>query len=147
MLTCVPVAAAGQLAVPSQLRLVNYFPAHNGWTYMWDRWDPAQIDRDFARIAGLSANTVRVVVEPGTFGYPTPSVQYAQRLATVVRLAGVHGLHVELTLFDWWDAYGEIAQSQQWAQALLAPYVHDARVAVVELRNEIDPGDAVSMTW
>ncbi|MHB8469091.1 MAG: cellulase family glycosylhydrolase [Gaiellaceae bacterium] len=147
MLACAPVAAGAPLAVPAQLRLVNYFPARNGWTYMWQRWQPAQIDRDFARISALAANAVRVVVEPDTFGYPAPSPLYVRRLAIVVGLAAAHGLHVELTLFDWWRRYGELPQSEQWARSLLAPYAGDDRIAAIELRNELDPNDATAVSW
>ena len=46
----------------SEVRLLNYYPAANGWTYMWDRFDPHAIDQDFGRIAGLKFNTVRVSI-------------------------------------------------------------------------------------
>src|SRR5215469_4965197 len=52
------------------LREVNYYPASGGWTYMWSHFDPAAIDRDFARIRALDANTVRIIIQPSVFGFP-----------------------------------------------------------------------------
>ena len=46
------------------LKEVNYYPAADGRTYMWSRFDPTVIDRDFARIRALGANTVRIFIQP-----------------------------------------------------------------------------------
>jgi hypothetical protein len=148
-LVCAPgaAAAAPSFSVPAQLRLVNYYPAYAGWTYMWQRWDPAQIDRDFGRIQSLNANAVRVIVQTNAFGFPTPTVLYRRRLARVLDLASAHGLRVELTLFDWWRSYGRVAASERWARALLAPYGGDAGIACIELQNELDPGNADATAW
>jgi hypothetical protein len=148
MLVALPArAAAAPIVVPQQLRLVNYYPARNGWTFMWDRWDPAQIDRDFGLIAGLDANAVRVIVQPSAFGFPTPTDTAVSRLDTVFALAAAHGLSVELTLFDWWGQYKKIDKSKRWARTLLQRYAGDQRLAAVELRNEIDPHDANAVAW
>jgi hypothetical protein len=64
-----------------------------------------------------------------------------------VSLASAAGLHVQLTLFDWWSEYADRAGSRNWARALLAPYVGDARIAFVELRNEIDPTEPAAIAW
>jgi hypothetical protein len=139
--------AAAPFPVPADLKLVNYYPADDGWTYMWERWKPAEIDRDFARIQGLNANAVRVIVQPSAFGFPDPSPLYQQRLAEVIDLAAQHGLTVELTLFDWWHSYGRVLRSERWARELLAPYANDRRIACIELQNEIDPGNPAAMAW
>lgn len=146
-LAAVPAAGAAAFLVPAELRLVNYYPARNGWTYMWERWDPAQIDRDFALIAGLHANAVRVIVQPASFGFPQPRPDVQARLDHVVRLAASHGLAVQLTLFDWWSDYRRIERSKRWARLLLQPYAGDPRIAAVELRNEIDPLDPGAVAW
>ena len=52
-------------------------------------------------------------------------------------LAAAAGLRVELTLFDWWYAWGDLRGSRTWARALLAPYAGDGRIAAVELKNEL----------
>jgi hypothetical protein len=135
------------LDAPRGLRVVSYYPADAGWTRMWDPWRPARLAADLHRLRSLNANTVRVVVSPPFFGYPEPESKYLDRLGELVSIAAAEGLHVQLTLFDWWGAYRDLAGSKQWASALLAPYVGDPRVAVVELRNEIDPADADAVGW
>ena len=114
---------------------------------MWERWRPDRVAADLRRVRGLNANTVRLVVSPDQFGYPMPTQRYRERLAQAVGLAAAAGLHVQLTLFDWWYEYGDRAGSRTWLRELLAPYVGDARVAFVELRNEIDPADATAVAW
>jgi hypothetical protein len=52
-----------------------------------------------------------------------------------------------LTLFDWWDGFGDIAGSDTWATAVLTPYRDDPGLAFVELKNEIDPADPTAMAW
>ena len=129
------------------LKVMNYYPAHNGWNYMWTRWDTRSIATDFGRIAGLHANAVRLILQPGAFGYPAPRAAMLARLAQVIALAHTHGLRVQLSLFDWWGQYGDIAGSKEWARAVLAPYSHDRRVAFVELQNEMDFANPAAMTW
>ena len=148
--TASPATQQGRLPrldAPRELKVVSYFPANAGWTLMWERWDPARIDADLARAAALRANTVRVVVQATLFGYPDPEAMYLRRLRDFVDLAERRGLHVQLTIFDWWGEYADLAGSRRWARALLEPYVGDPRIAVVELRNEIDPFDPSAATW
>lgn len=136
-----------RLDVPRDLRVVSYYPSDAGWTLMWDRWRPSRVAADLRRLRALNANTVRLVVSPSQFGYPTPAQRYRDRLAQAVSLAAAAGLHVQLTLFDWWFEYADRAGSKRWARTILAPYVGDARVAFVELRNELDPAEASAVPW
>ena len=71
----------------------------------------------------------------------------AARLAQYVDLAAKHGIKVQLTLFDWFGRLDATAQAASWARAVTAPYKGDSRVAFVELLNEVDPGDARTMTF
>ena len=115
---------------------------------MWTRFDADAIDRDFARIAGLRANTVRVIVPARAFGYPEPDPAMSARLERVVGLATDHKLRVELTLFDWWHDYGDVAGSRaRWAAALLSRYAGDERIAFVELKNELQPQVPGAADW
>jgi hypothetical protein len=146
-----PAGVAGsptvpRLDVPRELKVVSYFRPDAGWTEMWTDWRPDRIDADLTRAASLKANTVRVIVQPDLFGYPHPSAKYTARLAEYISLAAAHGLHVQLTLFDWWYSWEDVAGSKTWASELLAPYVNDPRIAFVELRNEILPNEA-TMPW
>jgi endo-1,4-beta-mannosidase len=114
---------------------------------MWRRWDPARIDADFARIAGLGANAVRIIVHPDAFGYPAPDPDRLAELRRTVELAAAHRLTVQLTLFDWWGSYDDTAGSESWAQAVLAPYRDDPAIAFVEVKNEVDPSDPRVDAW
>lgn len=129
------------------LKEVNYFPADNGWSQMWDNWQPASIDADMARLQWLHANAVRIIVPPNTFGFPIPAARYMGELDHVIRSAFAHGLRTHLTLFDGWSSYSDIGGSEQFVSALLAPYHGDPHVMMVELQNEIDPGNSTAMAW
>jgi endo-1,4-beta-mannosidase len=129
------------------LKEVNYYPASSGWTYMWSRFDPTAIDRDFARIRALGANTVRIFIQPPVFGFPTVSPVMADRLSEVIGLAAKHSLWVHLTLFDWWSQYTDISGSKEWVSSLLSRYRDDPRIAVVELQNELDPQSREAVAW
>ena len=136
-----------RLEVPRDLRVVSYYPADAGWTRMWEPWRPQRLAADLRRLRWLNANTVRVVVPAHFFGYPEPEAKYLDRLSELVAIAARNGLHVQLTLFDWWGDYRDVEGSKQWARAVLEPYVGDPRIAFVELRNEIDTADADALAW
>jgi endo-1,4-beta-mannosidase len=129
------------------LKEVNYYPADGGWTYMWTRFNPTAIDRDFARIHALDANTVRIIIQPSVFGFPTVSPVMADRLSEVIRLAAKHSLRVHLTLFDWWSSYTDTQGSKAWVSSLLSRYRGDPSIAVVELQNEINPQNHAAVAW
>ncbi|MDB5059707.1 MAG: glycosyl hydrolase [Chloroflexi bacterium] len=143
-----PVSTASGIATRlSGLKLMNYYPAQNGWSDMWTNWNPGTIDADFQRIRALHGDTVRITVPAYTFGYPHPRPIMLNQLAALLTIAGRHGLRVQLTLFDWWHDYGDIAGSQHWAHAVLAPHAGQHSIAFVELQNEIDPTDPQAMAW
>jgi endo-1,4-beta-mannosidase len=129
------------------LKEVNYYPAAGGWTYMWSHFDPTAIDRDFARIRALNANTVRIFIQPSAFGFPAVHRVMADRLAEVIGLAAKHSLRVHLTLFDWWSDFTDIRGSKEWVSSLLSRYRHDPRIAVVELHNELNPQNPEAVAW
>jgi len=131
----------------SGLKLMNYFPADRGWYLMWTQWDSGVVDADFARIAALGGNGVRLVLHAETIGYPEPSATMLDRLAELVDLAARHGLVVQLTLFDGWSDYTNLAGSTSWADAVLSPYKDDPRIVFIELQNEIDSSNSDAMIW
>lgn len=139
-----PRAVEHQLA---GLKLVDYFPAHHGWSKMWTQFDPHAIADDFSRIRQLNGNAARIIVRPDAFGFPQPRLAMLKRLARVVRIAGAHRLRVELTLFDGWDRYSDLAGSRRWARSLLSRYGGDARIAYVDLHNEINFGPKGGIGW
>jgi hypothetical protein len=140
-------AETRRLDVPRDLRVVSYYPSNAGWTRMWEPWRPDRIEADLRRLRGLNANTVRVVVPAHFFGYPEPDGEKLDRLRELVGIAARRGLHVQLTLFDWWGEYDDVDGSKQWASAVLEPYVGDPRIAFVELRNELDTRDPAALAW
>src|SRR4051794_17116510 len=142
------------LAAPPSLatldpRVMSYYPATGGWTAMWNNWNPARYRADLARIAGLGATSVRIIVPARLFGFPEPAEPYISRLRELVGIAGSARLTVQLTLFDWFDGagYRDIAGSEQWATELLSPYAGDPRISFVELRNEMDAGNPEATAW
>lgn len=138
---------AAQATAVANLKEMNYYPASAAWTYMWSRFEPRVIDRDFARIRALDANTVRIFVQPSVFGFPTVRPVMANRLSEVIGLAARHSLRVHLTLFDLWSDFTDVAGSKEWVSSLLSRYRDDPRIEVVELHNEINPGDRPAVAW
>jgi hypothetical protein len=123
------------------LRLINYFPSNDGWQYMWTQWKPAQIDADFAIMASMGANAVRITVFPAVTGFPVPSPLMQSRLAQIVDMARENGLKVQLSLFDQFTDFSDISGSETWARDILEPYTGSPNIAFIDLRNELDaPG-------
>jgi hypothetical protein len=120
------------------LRLINYFPSQNGWQYMWTRWEPARVNADFAIMAGLGANAVRITVFPAVTGFPVPSQLMQSRLAQVIDMASRHRLKVQLSLFDQFTGFSDIEGSETWAHDILAPFAGSPQIAFIDLRNELD---------
>lgn len=134
-------------AIIQGLREMNYYPSAGGWTYMWTRFDRQAIERDFARIHSLGANTVRIIVQTAAFGYPTVKPLMARRLSRVITMAARQGLGVHLTLFDLWNRPADVAGSKRWVRSLLSSYRHDPRIVLVELHNEVPPNDPAAIAW
>jgi hypothetical protein len=134
-------------ATARSLKLMNYYPSAGSWQRMWLDWSSATFDADMYEIARLGAGTVRLVVFPEVFGYPTPNLTMAARLESAMSIAHRRGLTVQLTLFDDFVNYADIEGSSTWATKLLSRYRDDTRISIVEVRNEIDPWDAVAMSW
>jgi len=140
-------AALGTRLRLQQVKMINYYPSRHPWAAMWTHWDASTLDHDFGVIAGLHANSVRLILQPDAFGFPAPTVEMLHRLSTTVDLAAKHGLHVQLTLFDLWSRYVDLAGSEGWARAIIAPFRSDKRVQSIELKNEVDGSDEVATRW
>lgn len=142
--TISPAAVAVRIA---GLHLVDYFPAASAWDDMWTNYNPGAISADFSRLAAMHANAVRIIPRVGAFGYPQPSLAMLSRLAQTVALAQQHGLRVELTLFDGFSDYSDVAGSKKWASALLAPYAGSSEIVYVDLQNELDRAPVPALLW
>jgi hypothetical protein len=143
----VSIGAAEPRRDVSDLRLVNYYPAAGGWTYMWDKFDPAAIDHDFGRIAELGFNTVRISVLTTSFKMPVPSHTSLERLAQVIEVAERHGLKGQLTLFDWLGDFTAVDSGRQWVDAVVKPYKNDRRIAFIDVHNELDTTVPEQLAW
>jgi hypothetical protein len=141
------VAKENAASLAKTMRLVNYYPSANPWQRTWTHWSPDIFDADMAQIAGLGATMVRLVLFPKVLGYPTPDPAMAGRLDSAISIAQRRGLTVQLTLFDSWEDYGDLQNSQHWTTALLSRYRDDARISFVEAQNEIDPSNPQAMSW
>ncbi|MFI1990898.1 cellulase family glycosylhydrolase [Actinoplanes sp. NPDC020271] len=145
--TQVALTPAQRLAAVRSAKQINYYPAGGSWTRMWTDFDAKKIDADLAKAQALGADSVRAIVFPSVFGYPTVKTEYKNKLAQFVSLAAARGMTVKITLFDWWDGYADVTGSSAWATALLAPYRNDERIISIELQNELDPTDASAIGW
>lgn len=147
--TSTPDASTAALAqIPlSGIKEVTYMPADEAWTNMWTDFRPTEIQADFERASRIDVNTVRLILDPTTMGYPTVSHTAAAELAEVMDLAQQAGLHVQLTLFDWWDDYEDVSGSEAWLQSVLSAYRSDPQIAFIELKNEINTAQPVAMLW
>ncbi len=142
-----PALSSAQMSTVQNLKELNYYPANGGWIYMWTKFEPAAIDTDFGRIHALGANTVRIFIQPIVFGYPTVNPTMAAHLSKVIELAAQNSLRVHITLFDLWSQFSDVSGSKEWVSSLLSPYRGDPRIAVVELKNEVNPQNAEEMAW
>lgn len=146
-----PQAVAAQSVVTrlpvSSLRVMNYFPASAPWGLFWTNYQHDQVASDYAQIASLGANAVRVIVQPTVLGWPSMSATGAGELKDVIDTAGNNGLQVQLTLFDSFTGYTQEASSISWMQTALAPYANDPRIALVELQNEMPLTNTSAVTW
>lgn len=143
----VPSATSPLASQLAGLHLMDYYPSDAAWTYMWTKWNPTHIDDDFTKIKAIGANSVRLNIEPSTFGYPQPTTAMTDELAAAIKSAAAHDLTVQLTLFDWWSAFTDTSGSDQWVKALLAPYRSDSEISFIDVKNEIEPSDSSAMTW
>ncbi len=129
------------------MKLINYYPANNSWYAMWTKWDPSQFDTDMQRAQSIGANSVRLILFPQYFGYPTPTGTMVGRLAQAIDIASSHGIAVQLTLFDHFSNFGDLTGSATWTKSILAPYAGDQRITFVEVSNEVNPTDKKLMSW
>ncbi len=125
---------------------MNYYPADDGWTLMWTHYSHSRTVSDFKAIASLDANTVRVIVQPYTFGYPRVLPSMKSRFDDMLAVARQQHLSVQLSLFDLWGNYDEIGASKTWLEGLLSGHQNDVTIALVELRNEISASPA-ALSW
>lgn len=130
----------------SQLKIMNYYPADDGWTLMWTNYSHTKTVSDFQAIASLGANTVRIIVQPQAVGYPTVTATGLTNFRDMLAVAQSTGLSVQLTFFDWWSSYTDVTGSESWLKSLLAGQAGNPSIALVELQNEM-PTSTDAVSW
>lgn len=94
--------AAGEAGRRRRVRFgVNYVPSETWW-YLWSDWNLAGVRRDFADIAALGMDHIRIQLLWPEF-QPNERATSAQNIDRLVQLldeAGRHGLDVEVTVLD-----------------------------------------------
>ncbi len=135
--------------VDPELKEVSYYPSDYAWEEMWTQWPSAKVDmaEDLDVLSDLGVNTVRIFVMPTTFGYPTPSETYLTYLDEAIALIAAHEMRVHITLFDCWYSHADVTGSLVWLNAVMEDRQDDDRIAVWELQNEMNLGDATVRTW
>jgi hypothetical protein len=142
-----PGAAPATSRMPvSALKIMNYYPSSAGWMDMWTDYSHATTVSDFAAIQSLNANTVRIIVQPSAVGYPVVNATMRANLDDMINVATSAGLKVQLTLFDMWANYSDVAGSEQWVQSLLDGETSNPAIALVELKNEM-PINSTTVSW
>ncbi len=127
------------------LKEINYYPRNYAWTGFWEQWDSAivEMDADLERIADLGANTVRIFLHQGMENLLT-------ELDGTLDLIASHGLKAHVTLFDCWDPWApgsSIEGNKALIDQIVLPLKDDERIAVWELKNEVDLGNPDVPGW
>jgi hypothetical protein len=131
----------------ASVKEIDYFPAADGWSNMWTNYEPAVIGADFTKMHDLGANTVRITIDPYALGWPTVTPTGAAELANVFSMAKNNKLNVQLSLFDGYNDYTDLTDSDTWINSALEPYKDDKQIAFVDVQNEVNPKNAVIMAW
>lgn len=137
---------------PGPLAGINYYPAKTPWSRFWPEFDADVVDTDFALVAGLGANAVRIFLPVKDFA--ADKTESLEKLETLLQLAKSHNLRVVPTLFDLRGGY----EPSRWADDAaylrrVLPVLADAdNIAFVDLKNEPDldfevHGEGVIEAW
>mgnify|MGYP000860782821 FL=1 len=135
-----PVADRSNGWSGEQLNGINYYPSLSPWREFWPAFDPDIIAQDFAHIAALNANAVRIFLTTEIFASSETSAQALRDLATLLTLAEAAGLQVIPTLFDLKPTFDPSAWGLDYAylQAVLPVLADSPAVSFVDIKNEPD---------
>ena len=134
-------------------RMINYYPEENAWLDMWREWSAVKpaMDDDMQRIADMGANAVRFFVHPQLFGMENgdhqPSEAQIAMLDDALDIMTAHGLKGVPTLFDLWGDMNMIDASKEWLAGLMSAFKNDARIAMWQLKNEVDLTKSDQLNW
>jgi len=147
-------ASSGQTG---PFRAINYYARDHAWEAFWDDWPQTQdaMRVDMPIIRDLGANTVRLFVHPASFGWShggpagVPDSTQLQRIDETLAILDQNGLKARLCLFDLFDEqnFGMIAESVAWMTPLMSRFRDDPRIAMWELKNEVDMTKPTVRNW
>jgi hypothetical protein len=151
-------------------RIINYYPSGYAWYAMWDNFGAAQsaIEADMQVIEELGATEVRIFIPPSRFGWSAivadagadigtgeagvedagaAASDHEADLSSFLDILGRHHLRAVPTLFDLDTHFDDVESSRAWMRTLMAHWKNDPRIAMWELKNEIDFTKAVQKKW
>jgi hypothetical protein len=125
---------------PYHIAGINYYPQATPWDSFWTNYNPYVIQRDFALIAALDLNTVRVFVPFKQFGGADVDPQMLDRLADLLDTADAYNLKVIVTLFDFRATYDPLLwpQTDRHLQTILTHFADHRAVLAWDIKNEPD---------
>jgi hypothetical protein len=141
-------------------KIINYYPSCCGWYSMWDNFGQAQsaIEADMQAIEGLGATELRIFIQPSRFGWSTfvagpgagagaAASDHEADLGTFLDIVGQYHLRAIPTLFDVDVHFDNVEGSRTWMKTFMGRWKNDPRIAMWELKNEIDFNDAAQKAW
>jgi hypothetical protein len=135
------IRKSGPRFCPEPFLAVNYYARDHAWLDFWNDW-PATLEsmrRDMPAIKSLGANTVRMFVHPAAFGWPgVPNETQLARIDEALSALDQSQLRTRLCLFDCWADFTMINESTAWMEAIMRRFRDDRRIALWELKNEVD---------
>ncbi|MGF6992021.1 cellulase family glycosylhydrolase [Paraburkholderia sp. GAS32] len=119
-------------------RMINYYRSDAGWMYFWTNWNQDRVAADLDKIKSLGFNSVRIFLQPDEFGFPDGRAEDLKKLKTLLTITRDKGLKVQLTLFDLWGAYDDIAGSEKWIDGIRSAFPNTNGILYIDLRNEVN---------
>ncbi|MEZ4632670.1 MAG: hypothetical protein R2880_18485 [Deinococcales bacterium] len=112
---------------------INYIARSAPFNDLWPKFNPAEVEEDFARIQGLGLNTVRFFIP-----FPAPEGLF-EHLPNFLALAERYELRLIPTLFDTYTCYclEDMPKAMAYLDRLL-PYLNHPSVLIVDVKNEAD---------
>ena len=119
---------------------INYYPQAAPWRLFWQKFDPLQVEKDFALIQSLGLNTVRIFIPFDDVGGPNLISVQADKLSSLLQLADGYGLKVIVTLFDLRSDYNLLfwSAADRQLEALLTRFRQNPVILAWDIKNEPD---------
>ncbi len=118
----------------------NYYPAAASWGRFWSAYDPATVERDFAKMAATGATVVRTFINYKAVGGAHITEESLANIEHLLDTAHAHYLKVLLTLFDLLTpyAFSDYADANSHLRTLLMTFRDHPAIFAWDLKNEAD---------